>query len=305
MSKPLTSRCALVVGGTAGIGEAIAVNLASRGASVSIAGRRSEIGAAVVERMRAASATVSSDAGASFEFIRLDASSLEGTRAFTNGFTAARAGKRLDFLVMCQTKSSFGGREETSEGFELKLTLHAYSRFLLARDLLPSLRLDGSSDRDVGAGRVLSVLSGGVHSPFTDWADADLRESFSLKRAADAGGFYNDLAFQHMADDPDNAGVGFLHAAPGFVASTWGHQTKAAFLIKIAQKLFAKSTDACAEIMVNAMCDSRYATGFHCVGGSGDPAKKTSAHTAENIAAMQAHLASVYATALRTPDHRP
>jgi NAD(P)-dependent dehydrogenase (short-subunit alcohol dehydrogenase family) len=279
MSNNLTDRAALVIGGTAGIGEAIAVHLASRGTNVTIAGRNVEAGAAVVARMRAASA-------ARFEFRRIDASSLNATRAFATDFSADHGGEPLDFLVMCQSKASFGGREETIEGFEVKLMLHAYSRFLVTEDLLPLLR--------IRAGRVLSVLSGGVHGAFTDWADADLKTSFSLKRAADAAGFYNDLAYQHMADDSANASIGFLHAAPGFVASNWGHQTGAAFLIKAMQRLFAKSADECAEVMVGAMCDPRYARGFHCVDARGEPANTTSAHTAENIAAMQAHLQSVY-----------
>jgi len=293
MSSILTGRSALVIGGTAGIGEAVAVHLAARGADVTVAGRNADAGASVVSRMRAAS-DATADAAHHFEFLRLDASSLNETRAFTTDFRARRDERPLDFLVMCQSTASFGGRQETSEGFELKLVLHAYSRFLLTEDLLPLLRLGHVDDQ--GAGRVLSVLSGGVHGAFTDWADADLRRSFSLKRAADAAGFYNDLAFQHMADEPLNASVGFLHAAPGFVASKWGHQTKAAPLIKLAQKMLAKSTDQCAEILVSAMCDPRYAKGFHCVDEHGEPAKTTSAHTAANVSALQRHLELVYAT---------
>lgn len=310
MPTNLYGRSALVIGGTAGIGEAIAANLASSRANVTVAGRNAKAGAAVVARMRAASTMRSSDrngdddapddSSPTFEFVRLDASSLKTTRAFTTEFKAARGDEALDFLVMCQSKASFGGREETSEGFELKLTLHAYSRFLVASDLLPLLRLGGSGDG--GAGRVLSVLSGGVHGAFTDWGDGDLKRSFSLKRAADAAGFYNDLAFQHMADEADNAEVGILHAAPGFVASSWGHQTRAAFLIKIMQRMFAKSTDECAEIMVKAMADPRYARGLHCVDGSGERAKTTPEHTADNIASMQTHLQSVYASALGSSD---
>jgi NAD(P)-dependent dehydrogenase (short-subunit alcohol dehydrogenase family) len=280
-SAPLSGRVALVVGGTAGIGEAIAIELASRGASVTVSGRNAEAGAAVVARMREAAPS----AEVELAFARLDASSLTETRSFAAERSAAYGDRPLDFLVMCQSTASFGGRQETSEGLELKLVLHCYSRFLLTELLLPSLRRAPN-------GRVLSVLSGGVHGPFTDWEDADLKANFSLRRAADAAGFYNDLALQHLANDPQNASIGFLHAAPGFVATKWGHQTRAAFLIKIAQ-WFATSADQCAQVMVGAMCDPRFERGFHCVSAKGRPAKTTSGHTPENIAALQAHLASL------------
>lgn len=290
MPTDFTSRNALVLGATAGIGEGIAVQLASRGANVTIAGRNADAGASVIERMRAASPSE----GASFEFLPLDASTLAGSHAFALVFADAHAGAPLHVLAMCQATASFGGRQETAEGLELKLVLHAYSRFLIARDLLPMLRLAKSD----GGARVLSVLSGGVHRSFTDWDDADLLVSFSLRRAADAAGFYNDVALQHFADDEANASIGFLHAAPGFVASQWGHQTKAAFAIKLAQKLFAKSADTCAEILVGALADPRYATGFHPVSEHGRPAKTTPQHTAANVEAMQAHLQALYARTL-------
>ncbi len=47
----LTGRTAVVVGGTSGIGEGIAVRLAQARASVMIVGRNAEQGAAVVARM--------------------------------------------------------------------------------------------------------------------------------------------------------------------------------------------------------------------------------------------------------------
>ncbi len=300
MTRNLISRSALVVGATAGIGEAIAVKLASQGASVTIAGRSADAGARVVERMHSAFAAAEEAkdlATPTFEFLRLDASTLAATRAFSTAFAAAHADTPLHYLVMCQATASFGGRRKTEEGFELKLVLHAYTRFLLTHDLLPLLRLGTDNDESAG-GRVLSVLSGGVHGPFTDWADADLKSSFSLKRAADAAGFYNDLAFQRMADEPANRSLGFLHAAPGFVASTWGHRTKAAFVIKLMQKLFAKSSEDCAKIMVEALCDPRYATGFHPVNDRGEPAKTTDVHTPDNLDAMQTHLRAVYTRAL-------
>jgi NAD(P)-dependent dehydrogenase (short-subunit alcohol dehydrogenase family) len=288
VSQALTGRTALVVGGSSGIGKGIALNLAARGANVIVASRRVEPGEAAVAELHEASKGGAEPAG--HRFARLDASSLRGVREFASVLSAER--ESLDFLAMCQTKVSFGGREETREGFEIKLVLHAYSRLLLTGELLPLLRR-GERPGAKG-GSVLSVLSGGVHSALVDWDDADLAKKFSLKRAADAAGTYNDLGLQHLADQPDNADIGFLHASPGFVDSKWGHETRAGFLIKAAQKLFAKSIDECGRIMVDAMCDDRFATGFHCVDDHGKPTKTTSAHSSDNIAALQEHLERVY-----------
>lgn len=70
----------------------------------------------------------------------------------------------------------------------LQLALHYYSRFAFAQCLAPLLQK--SSDP-----RVLSVLSAGVHSPYKQYKeDTDLVKNFSIKNAADAAGFYNDLA---------------------------------------------------------------------------------------------------------------
>lgn len=280
-----------MVGGSSGIGKGIALDLATRGANVIIASRRAEPGEAAVAELDAASK--GREEPARHRFARLDASSLRGVRDFTSQLAAER--ESLDFLAMCQTKVSFGGREATREGFEIKLVLHVYSRLLLARDLLPLLRRGG---RPGGAGGcVLSVLSGGVHSALADWDDPDLENKFSLKRAADAAGTYNDLGLQHLADQPDNADLGFLHASPGFVDSKWGHETRAAFLIKAAQKLFAKSIEECGQMLVGAMCDAQFARGFHCVSDRGAPTKTTSAHTPQNVAALQKHVESVFAAA--------
>ncbi len=42
--------------------------------------------------------------------------------------------------------------------------------------------------------RVMSVLSGGVHGPYSSLkSDIALETTYSLKNAADAAGFYNDL----------------------------------------------------------------------------------------------------------------
>lgn len=100
--------------------------------------------------------------------------------------------------------------------------------------LLPSLQ-NHPAARPSSA-RVLSVLSAGLHSPYTDYqAHPDLSDNYSLKAAADAAGFYNDLTLDSLARE--NPSVSFIHFAPGMVASSWG--TEMPVLVK--GKLFVLS----------------------------------------------------------------
>ena len=96
------------------------------------------------------------------------------------------------------------------------MALHYYGRMSFIVNLLPLLRA-------APAPRVLSVLSGGVHSPHAAYAgDPTLKDSYSLSAAANAAGFYNDLGLDALSRLPENAGVTFAHASPGFVNTRWG-----------------------------------------------------------------------------------
>ena len=69
---------------------------------------------------------------------------------------------------------------------------------------------------------MLSILSGGVHSPYTNLEDLSLRKSFSIANAANAAGFYNDLALDYLAAKEKEEGFNttFIHAAPGTIRTT-------------------------------------------------------------------------------------
>lgn len=69
-----------------------------------------------------------------------------------------------------------------------QLVLHYFGRVEFVRCLLPQLRASES-------GRVLSVLSAGVHSSYSHWSDDfELKNHYGLKAAADSAGFYTDAA---------------------------------------------------------------------------------------------------------------
>lgn len=98
------------------------------------------------------------------------------------------------------------------------------------------------------------MLSAGVHSAYLprdgNWSlNAD---NFSLKNAADAAGFYTDAAVASLAQLFPAAR--WVHAAPGFVASSWGTEMPAAlrWLVRGAQ-LFATSTATCAQRLSTAL----------------------------------------------------
>jgi hypothetical protein len=64
-------------------------------------------------------------------------------------------------------------------------------------------------------------LSAGVHSPYKGYEeDIELKKKYSIKNAADAGGFYNDIGLDSLSLEHPN--VGFIHACPGFVNTRWG-----------------------------------------------------------------------------------
>lgn len=112
---------------------------------------------------------------------------------------------------MSQGMATVQGFTPTVDGNDEKLTLHYWGRMALASELLPHLRKAGESGASGGGGRgarVISVLSGGVHGAYGGYtSDPELKRGYSIKNAADAAGFYNDLGLDSLALAPGNEKV--------------------------------------------------------------------------------------------------
>jgi NAD(P)-dependent dehydrogenase (short-subunit alcohol dehydrogenase family) len=167
------------------------------------------------------------------------------------------AGGGIDALVMTQGMATTQSFTPTVDGNDEKLTLHYWSRAAFASALLPALRRPSSSSSCAGAMPggpvVLTVLSGGVHSPYSRYrTDPELRSNYSIANAANFAGYYTDLFFDGLASRPANASVNFVHAAPGFVATNWGAEmpTYLRGPIRAVQKMMGKSPAKCAGYMV-------------------------------------------------------
>lgn len=275
----LLGRSALVVGGTGGIGKGIALTLATRGCDVLVAGRSETEGLKVIEECRRRNEK------GSHQFLSVDASLIGNVDKFT---TKLKNGKEnLDFLVLSQGIASLSGFSPTKEGLDVKMSLHFYSRMRFIMNLLPLLR------KSQEGAAVLSVLSAGVHKPYTDKNDLSLEKTYSLGNAANAAGFYNDLVLDKLSKMEDNSRISFLHAAPGMVATNWGSEFPFPLraMVRGLQALLAKSPEECGDIMVSAMlAPKRRSGGFHLVNEKGEDASRTDAHSSEYVDAVWNHL---------------
>ncbi|KAJ3079814.1 hypothetical protein HK100_010308, partial [Physocladia obscura] len=234
------------------IGLGIARRLAQAKFSVTIIGRNETRGAEIIaefEREYGHSNSIESSAIPRFTFVKCDVAQLANVDKACTSLLANN--NCVDTLVLTQGKASMDGRRETNEGIDNKMSLHYFSRMLFVNRLLPALRKSPS-----GAPRVLSVLSAGVHSNYANFkTDFELKKNFSLKNAADAAGFYNDLMLDSFARDQENKNVAFFHAAPGIVTTEyfsefpWVVKT----LLSPLGNLIGKSIDDCGIFMTDCL----------------------------------------------------
>jgi len=265
-------RVALVVGGTAGIGRAVAERLADADYAVVVVGRDAARGAEVV-----ASCAGRGSKRGGHSFIACDASRIASVRAVAAAVAAQHP--TVDALVLTQGIASIAGRTETPEGLDVKLSLHFFSRVAFIQALLPALRA-------APAPAVLSVLSAGVHAPYYG-DDFELKGNYSLKHAADAAGSYNDAALDALSREAGNEKVAFIHAAPGIVSTSWGTELPAVArgIVRCLQ-WFATPAATCAEFMVDALITPRGGAGggFFPIGSTGGAAPTAKGHEAHRDA---------------------
>ncbi|CAF1299124.1 unnamed protein product [Didymodactylos carnosus] len=187
----------VVVGGTSGIGRAIALSIAQHCPSASIT---------IVGRNEAAANAILSQLGSNPKFIRADVSLMSEIRAVT------RKIDKVDMLILTQGILTMAGRTPTTENIDNKLALHYYGRMLFIQELLPLLRSSQNG------GKVLTVLDSVNGNPSKiNWNDMALENTYSLASAGYHAISFNDLAIQHFASQPENTNVTFTHAYPGVV----------------------------------------------------------------------------------------
>jgi NAD(P)-dependent dehydrogenase (short-subunit alcohol dehydrogenase family) len=145
MTDTLTGQTALVTGATAGIGYAIALQLAAEGAEVIVHGRNAERGAKTVQDIE--------NAGGKARFVAADVSDATDVRRL-----AAEAGD-VDILVNNAGIYRFAATVDTTDtDFDEQINTNLRAPYVLVQNLVP-----GMVER--GAGTVINVSSVAASTP--------------------------------------------------------------------------------------------------------------------------------------------
>ncbi len=159
----MPDKTALVTGSTNGVGRVVAERLAEQGWFVLVHGREVKRGAEVVRDIEAR--------GGHAQFFGGDLSVMAGVRSLAEA--VAREHPRLALLIN-NAGIGFGrpgtGREETRDGFELRLATNYLAPFLLTRLLLPNLLSAAPS-------RIVNVASAGQDD--IDFDDLQMERHYS------------------------------------------------------------------------------------------------------------------------------
>ena len=250
----------VVVGGTSGIGQAIALSLSRHCPSAHIT---------IIGRNKSAADVILPQLGPNSSFIQADVSLMSEIRTVTKKITA------VDMLIQTQGILTTAGRTPTTENIDNKMALHYYGRMLFAQELLPLLRQAPSG------GKVLFVFDSIRGNPEKiHWEDMSLENSYSLLAAANHAMAFTNLAIQHLASQSENTNITFTHAYPGGVRTPLIDSLPfyARLPLKFAMALrLGISAEDCGEYMIHGMLSTD--KGWRCVDNKGETVTKKAIET--------------------------
>lgn len=228
----------LITGGTSGIGQATAAELARRGARVTITARDESKG-------NAAAAAIRAETGIDVEVGLLDLSRLESVRGFAADYR--RTHDRLDVLVN-NAGTMTGRRRQTPDGLEWTFAVNHLGPFLLTRALADLLVASAPS-------RVISVSSE-VHRSTKqglDLGDLQMTSGWSARKAYAASKLATILMTVELDRRLAAQGLTARAVHPGVVATNFGSGPEGRRLMRLTMAvlgpLLSKPTDGATPIV--------------------------------------------------------
>jgi len=164
ITNNLTTKTALVTGGSSGIGFETALKLAKRGCAVILAGRNEQ------KLMQAKEKIFSTTGNPNIFIEKADLSLMSETKLLATRISEKFSS--IDFLIN-NAGAMFNKREVTTEGFEKSFALLLLSPCLLTNLLVPKLK------KSKEPSRIINVSSGGMYTQKLDLKDIQSEIEYS------------------------------------------------------------------------------------------------------------------------------
>ncbi|KIM20953.1 hypothetical protein M408DRAFT_81264 [Serendipita vermifera MAFF 305830] len=265
--KPVTRPVGVFLGGTSGIGQAMAEQLARHTngqAQIVLLGRNQDAADKIIASLPRTPDGTPAGQESKYSFVKVDATSMAQVREVTSKL--ANELDKINFLVLSSGFLTMKGRDETSEGIDRKLACNFYSRFRFAYDLAPLVEKAAEKGERTG---VMSVLDAGKGGP-VNLNDLGLVKGFSLSAAHDHAVTGTDAAYEEFATRYPK--IPFTHAYPGAVSTPMvTNFTGSRFLVPLVRPLLV-TPEHCAQIMWWRLWspEEQWKTGAHQVNNHGE-----------------------------------
>ncbi len=235
INNGMTGKVVLVTGGTAGIGEVAARELARQGARVVIVGRNPQKTATVADQIK------SQSGNPAVEYLLGDLSLKSEVRRVASEFKQRY--DRLDVLLN-NAGGFFSQRQLTGEGLEYTFALNHLNYFLLTSSLLDLLQATGKA-------RVVNVSSGAHVMAKLNFDDLQNEQKYSGWGVYSQSKLMN-IYFTYEMARRVNHGLTVNALHPGFVATNFGLNNRGlmGWGVRLSQKLFARTPEKGAETSI-------------------------------------------------------
>ncbi|KAG8879146.1 hypothetical protein FRB97_001926 [Tulasnella sp. 331] len=249
---------ALFVGGTAGVGQGTAQAFAratNGNAHIMICGRSKARADEII-------AALPTTPESKYEFIECDVSLMKNVAATAS--TIKSRISSLNYLVLSQGILTMQGFTPTSEGIDMKLSLHFYSRWKFVSELMPLLENAKVHGQEA---RVMTVLHASLGEPLLE-DNLGLKRNYSIAAAAGQAITYNNL-MEYARAHPQ---MSFAHIAPGAVNTSLTRNLHWSLkpLLCVAS-LVLTSLEDCGEWMLYPLLSPAYRQGAFYLDKNGEP----------------------------------
>lgn len=230
----MQGKTVVVTGGTSGIGEVAAIDLAKKGARIVLVARDKARGEATLAKVKAA--------GAPGAVVYGDLSTIAEMKRVAGEIAASES--RIDVLIN-NAGAMFTSRQTTADGLEKTFAVNHMAYFVVTNALLPKLKATPGA-------RIVSTASDAHKGAKLDFADLQSEKSYSGFSVYGESKLCNILFTRELARRLSGSGVTANCLHPGFVATRFGDNSGGvtSVLIRIAKPLAALSPEEGAETII-------------------------------------------------------